>query len=398
MKKAAAETDFDRAAEIRDRLQALEASQVHQHVIFHDQRDVDVVGMERQGQSMSVVILTLREGKILGKREVLCELVDEDHAAEILETILLQHYSTGMVFIPPQVLLPIPLPTQESLRKTLAETSGHKVTLLCPSRGGRASLVELAQQNAASHLQQMYSKQSATERLLAQIQQEFSLSTSPHRIECYDISNMQGTDAVGSQVTFIDGQPAKQFYRKYKIKFVEGPNDFAMLQEVLSRRFREADPVNYPQLVLIDGGKGQLSSVEAVMNFLNLREIPLASIAKVPEDGLNKNILTDRIFIPGRKNPLNLRQDNPVLRLMQQMRDEAHRFAVAYHHKTKQKRTIISELSQIPGVGPKRQKQLLQKFGSVETIKQKTVVELQAAGTIDQKTAQKIYDYFHRTA
>lgn len=394
MRLASQQMRYDDAAKLRDRIADVEASREQQHVIFHDHRDVDVIGWTRQAESMGVVILTMRSGKIIGKREIVCTLVDEEHALEMLETILSQHYLTELPFVPPQVLLPVDLPGAATLAAAFSNKMQRKIEVTHPKRGGRATLVAMANRNAELYLEQARSVESARVDLLEQVREALELSERPQRIECYDISNIQGTDAVGSQVTFINAQPDKQRYRKYKIRTVQGANDFAMLQEVLGRRFKQPAPEEMPQLVLIDGGKGQLSAAEAVLREIGMEKVPLASIAKLPDDNVVKGIESDRIFLPGRKNPLNLRADSGVLKLFQRMRDEAHRFAVAYHHKTKQKSTIKSSLSAIPGIGPKRQRELLRHFGSVERIRAASLDDLKAL--VGAAAAEKIQDYLQK--
>jgi excinuclease ABC subunit C len=387
---AAQAEEFDKAALLRDRIRDIEASQQEQHVVFHDQRDVDAVGVARSESQMAVSILTLRNGRVIGKREILCELTDEDHAGDMLENILSQHYLGELPYIPPLILTPIRLPSAAALQEACQQKSSKKVEISAPQRGARKKLLQMAIENASVQLAQAARQQSQRDGLMDQVAKELRMPSPPQWLEAYDISNIQGTDAVGSQVTFVNGEPAKALYRKYKIRTVVGANDFAMLQEVLGRRFKKDAPQPSPQLVLIDGGKGQLNAAGEILRNLGV-DSTLASIAKVPDNALRKSIVTDRIFVPGRKNPLNLRADSPVLRLFQRMRDEAHRFALSYHHKTKGKAMLQSGLVKIPGVGAKRQRELLRHFGSLKRVRMASLEELRALPFLNAKLAEAIH-------
>ncbi len=396
MQTASEATHYEKAASLRDRIRAIQSSMQQQHVVFHDMRDMDVVGYAKEDSTMAVVILTIREGKIIGNRQVLCSIVDTQHIHATLETILSQHYLGAPSFVPPKILLPLVLEGRAALAAACREKVTHAVQLLCPRRGEKQRLVKMANANAKLYLQQMLSTSAQRSRLMQQMRTKFGLSADPVKIEAYDISNVQGSDAVGSQVTFIMGEPAKELYRKYRIRSIKGANDFAMFKEVLGRRFQGADAKEHPGLILIDGGKGQLNAACEVMQELKRASIPIAAIAKIPSDAATKGITTDRIFVPGRKNPLALQADSSVLRLLQRLRDEAHRFALAYHHKRRKLSTIKSQLQTIPGVGPVRLKQLLKHFGSVARTREASLRELKALPFLNDKLAQTVFDHLHK--
>ena len=393
MQEASDAMDYEMAAELRDRLIAIDRAKVSQHVIFHDHRNVDAVGWKVIGSELSLVILTVRDGKVLNTREIHYQPIDHDHLYDVIETILLQYYLNDSVFVPPNILLLESLTMQASVTTALRERTRRKVLVRVPKRGAAKRLIELAEKNANMYLTDLISRRHTREYVLKQLQKALSMAEVPQRIETYDISNLQGQDAVGSQVTFIEGNPCKANYRHYKIRSVKGANDFAMLQEVLQRRFKELERNNHPQLILIDGGKGQLSAAAEVLKKKNIDHITLASIAKVPIDGFSKDILTDRIFVPGRKNHLMLKADHPGLRLLQQTRDEAHRFAVTYHHKVKKKRTLKTELTNVPGIGGKKAKDLLRKYGSVAKIRRLSQEELKNCPILGSKLGAALYQY-----
>ena len=392
MQAAADSLDYDKAALIRDRIKAIEMSMRQQNVVFHDLRDMDAVGIALQDEHMALAIVTIRKGQVIGKRQVICSLVDDEHLDSIVESLLAQHYLESVPFVPPTILLPKPMPGAKALEEAFSKKAERRIALVVPKRGDRLRLVGLAVSNAELNLKETLTKQLQRHRIAHKLAEKLHLEKPPSRLEAYDISNIQGTDAVGSQVTFIDGKPSKANYRRYKIRTIEGANDFAMLHEIMLRRFKKDRSQPDPDLILIDGGKGQLSAAKAALDELAV-DLPLASIAKIPDNAEVKGIVTDRIFLPGRKNPVHFKPDDSALKLLQHMRDEAHRFAISFHRQSKRKRDLTSEIDRIPGVGEKRRQRLLKHFGSVAKIKKASLAALEEI--LPTAVAAKVYEFFH---
>ena len=343
--------------------------------------------------------------------------------AEILAAFIQQYYEAA-TFIPREVLLPVRLPEDEAevLEKWLSERRGHNVRLHRPQRGDKRDLVQMATENAGIAAEQWrvrrVREQEMTGGAVEELQRELGLARPPRRIECYDISNIQGTEAVGSMVVFEDGRPKKEDYRRFKIRSVQGPNDFAMMQEVLFRRFRrglrerEAAGVSaasdtgggggpaetvtaagtapdrfatFPDLLIVDGGKGQLSAAREVMRDLGVADIPTFGLAKEEE----------LLFAEGRSDPIVLPRGSDSLFLVQRVRDEAHRFAVGYHRKLRGRRTLRSALDDIPGVGPARRTALLRAFGSLAKLRSASLEEIAAAPGVPRPVAEAVYARLH---
>ena len=287
------------------------------------------------------------------------------------------------------MLIPLEIESADTLAEILAEERAARVSVHWPQRGEKRALVDLAMRNAESSFKEKQLAEAANKDLLEQVRQTLHLPKTPNRIECYDISNLQGERAVGSQATFENGEPAKNRYRHYAIRSVEGQDDYAMLREVLLRRFKRAvEEQDFPDLVLIDGGKGQLNVATTVLKDLGLEDVPAASIAKSrPGEG---EASPERFFIPGRMNPIIPPQHGPVVRLLSRIRDEAHRFAITYHRKRRSKATIRTALTDIPGVGPRRARLLLNQFGSVAKIREATVEQIAAAPGFSTALAQTV--------
>ena len=311
---------------------------------------------------------------------------EEPH--QIMTSFIKQFYNSSP-YIPPLLLLQYPVEDRPIIEKWLQGKRGAKVHIQVPHRGNKKQLVEIVAENARQGLKQLKIKQltapAALEAALAEIQKELHLSRPPLRMEGYDISNIRGTAAVGSMVVFDNGKPKPPHYRRFRIKTVSGVNDYAMLQEVLRRRFKRSSEASntwatLPDLVLIDGGKGQLNSATAAMHEVGAESVPTASLAKEEEE----------IFIPQRAKPIILPRNSPGLQLLQRLRDEAHRFALGYHRKIHKKETFASALDTIPGIGHKRKRTLLKQFGSVEAIRNAPVEELATTKGMSKNLAQRI--------
>ena len=389
MKQASARLDFEQAAIIRDQIGGLKRTLEKQVVVTQSKEDRDVYGFARSDASVSVVLLYVREGVVRGTRMFFMEDTYGDDKA-IMSQIVKQVYDERS--LPPQlVLLPFEIEDQLLLSERLSELSGRKTVLSVPRRGDRKDLVAIANANATQRFDELDKKRASWEALGTDLQKRLKLSRQPHHIECVDISNISGTNAVGSLVRYENGQPEKNGYRRYKIKQVEGPDDYAMMREVLTRRFSDANPESeYPELLLVDGGKGQLSVAESILKENGLlAEIDLIGIAKERQDE------GEKLYKPGRKNPIILPPHNPVLLYLMRIRDESHRFGVSYHRSLRNKHTLGSRLDTIPGVGPARKKQLLKQIGSLKKISEAAVTELMAVDGIGPELAEQIYDHFH---
>ncbi len=399
MENAAAGMRYEEAARLRDQIAALEKSVERQKVSDAADVDQDVFGLHREGGEVELAVLFVRRGKLTGKRTFPLEWrLDE---AMLLENFLQQFYGQDIV-MPDEVLLPLAPEDAEVISDWLGDRRGKKVLLQVPQRGGKKKLVELATRNAAEAFRQRGSQKEAREALLAEITERLQLRQAPRRIECFDISNIQGAQAVGSMAVLVNGEPATREYRHYRVRTVTGSDDFASLAEILRRRLRRgAEEGGLPDMLLIDGGKGQLSSAVAVLDELGLRnEIDLVSIAKsrvkANVRGRAVEKTEERFFLPGRKNPVLLRQGSPALFLLERLRDEAHRFAITYHRKLRGKATLKSSLEEIPGVGPGRRKQLLRHFGSLKKVREASLEALLAVPGMPQGVARDIFNTFRQ--
>ncbi|HXV22165.1 MAG TPA: excinuclease ABC subunit UvrC [Desulfuromonadales bacterium] len=397
MTTAAAAMRFEEAAMLRDQIRAIEQTVERQKVVEAGGGDQDVVGVHREGGEVAVAVLFIRQGKLIGRRSFTLEWrLDE---AELLSSFLQQFYGRE-VFIPDQVLLPFSLEDADILGDWLGERKGKRVGVLAPRRGDKLQLVELAVRNAAEVFRERGSRREAREAVLAEIGERLQLSRPPQRMECFDISNVQGKQSVGSMAVLLDGEPAKGEYRHFRIRSVEGADDYASLYEVLKRRLtRGLAEELLPDFILIDGGKGQLSVLTAVLGELGLvGRIDAAGIAKsrvlanVRGKAVEKS--EERFFLPGRKNPVLLRQGSPALFLLERLRDEAHRFAIAYHRKLRGKAALHSALEDVPGVGPARRKVLLKHFGSVRRLREASLAELLAVPGLPEPVARTVYACF----
>ncbi|AUB38454.1 uvrC, excinuclease ABC subunit C [Nostoc flagelliforme CCNUN1] len=399
MNAAAENLNFESAARIRDQISGLKSLTANQKVSLPDDTvSRDAIALAANEEYACIQLFQIRAGQLVGRLAFVADAHAEPGA--ILQRALEEHYQTAdSVEIPLEILVQHDLPDSEILADVLTQRKGKKVTILTPLRQTKAELIEMVERNAQYELQRMQKlgdrNQQATQDLAAIL----DLPDVPHRIEGYDISHIQGSNAVASQVVFIDGLPAKQHYRHYKIKnptvTAGHSDDFASLAEVIGRRFRKYgdDPhlsrlgnPDWPDLIMIDGGKGQLSSVVAVLQEMNLLEdLRVVSLAKQREE----------IFLPGETKPLTTDSEQPGVQLLRRLRDEAHRFAVTFHRQQRSDKLKRSRLDEIPGLGHHRQKQLLGHFRSVDYIRQAAPTQLAEVPGIGPRLAQEIYDYFH---
>ena len=389
MTKAATDLEFERAARLRDQLAAIEKVREKQNIITGS-GDQDAVGLARSAAGTCVQVFFVRSGKLVGRDHFLLANSEDEEDAEVLAAFLKQYYSQA-AFIPREVLLPLALPEQPLLSQWLSQAKGGRVGVETPKRGTKADLVQMASGNAATVLEEellrLRSDQERTDTALLELAEYLDLEETPERIECFDISHIQGAETVASMVVFVNGQPSKEHYRRYRLRGVEGkPDDFKSMQEVLARRYREAGNGSVPNLIIIDGGKGQLSAALEVIRACGLVATPVVGLAKEFE----------HIFREGESDPVILPRHSQSLYLVQRIRDEAHRFAVTYHRKLRSKRNMVSVLDHIDGIGPKRRKALWDHFGSIGSIKAATLEELGAVPGMNRRAAEAVYAFFRR--
>jgi len=390
MKTMAESLEFEEAARLRDKLSALEQYRNSQKVVQSDARDRDVLTIAREDNEACVVLFKIREGKIIGRVHYFLSNVEWQEESDILEQFIGQYYASTDD-LPQEIMLPAEISAANSFEEMLSQRSQRKVTLVVPKIGDKLKLLELGQKNAAYLLAdlrlQRQKSRNFVPHAVSALQRDLHLETAPRHIECFDISNIQGTDAVASMVCFEDGRPKKSEYRKFKITVKDSPDDFAMMREVIRRRYSRLlqEEKKLPDLIMVDGGKGQLSSAVKVLQDLGLEMLPVIGLAKRLEE----------VFWPGEAEARMLPHTSSGLRLLQQLRDEAHRFAVTFHRERRSKRTLVSELETIPGIGQKRRSALLKIFGSVKKIKELDAQTLIRDGQIPENLALRIYEHFH---
>jgi excinuclease ABC subunit C len=406
MMTRAASEDYETAAVLRDSLSAVERTLAKQHIVQDDFVDQDVWGIFREADSVEVVVLFIRAGKLVGRR-AFSQKDQELPDAQVIAEYLQQYYATG-TFIPDEVVVGVELEDGEPLAEWLGTARGKRVKIVEPRRGVRAKLVELADRNAAASAQSRRGKNADAEELLAKVAKRLELPRPPRRIECFDIAHIQGTETVAAMVTFIDGVAARGLYRKFKVR-ESGNDDFAAMYEVLTRRFRRSgrepsekpDPAwAPPDLLVIDGGKGQLAMAIAALTDLGVKlggdGLEVIGLAKERE--LEAGSAPDRIYRRNVKDSIPLRANSPELYVLARIRDEAHRFANSFHQQRRAKATLKSELDTIPGIGETRRQKLLKFFGSVRAVRLASVEELAKAPGMNRKAADAIAAYFAERA
>lgn len=399
MRLAAESMQYEEAARWRDLLKAIDTTLERQKVVSNG-GDSDILGLAREAERLAVAILHVRGGSLAGSNVLHGKGALDD--ADALSAFIQQHYE-GMQTVPAEIMVPIPLPEQALLEEWLSDQRGSKVRLHQPQRGEKVGLTALATRNAEAALKDKTTRDQQIEHTLEELRQKLHLPALPSRIECYDISNLQGRYAVGSGVAFHQGLPDKQRYRRYQIKTIAGQDDFGMLQEVFSRRFSQERIAAWglPDLVVVDGGIGQLNSTLAIIRELGLENrLSVVSLAKSRVQGDSRDTEVERseerVFLPGRRNPVKLRQDGPAIRLLAAIRDEAHRFAITYHRELRSRETLRSLLREIPGVGPGLERRLLRQFGSLDGVRQAGIEQLSAVPGVSHTLAATIHTSLHR--
>lgn len=392
MSQAAEAMDFEKAASYRDRIKALQATTEQQQVVSHAQIDRDILGFHREADEVCFAVIPVRSGRMQDNRTFYFSgQAAED--TELLASFITQLYPDGD-FIPREILLPFDLDERKVLEEILKDRSSHKVTLQVPQRGDKTRLIDLAEQTAKASLAQELDQTRRADKASIELQKALKMPKPPRSMECFDISNTLGQKAVASKVRFQDAKPFKEGYRRYRIKTLEEkPNDYGMMREVLSRRIKRGiEEGGMPDLLVVDGGKGQLNVAVAVLKELGVENQWVIGFAKPdsPDARSRAPILIDKIFLPGRKNPIVLPSYSPALRMLQAMRDESHRFAITYHRSLRSKGTIRSALEDVPGVGEKRRKLLLKTFGSLKRLKEATVTEIASLEGIGDTLAAQI--------
>ncbi len=393
MRSASEQQQYERAAGLRDKVRAIERTMESQKMAAFARTELDLVGLAREDSQAAVQLFAIRNGKLLGRDVYLLEAAREASDEEVLEGFLLQYYARA-TSVPREVYVPTGLPGMADIEAFLTDRRGSGVRLHVPQRGEKRELMVLAQRNAAETLAREQARWLAdhgkTLVALEGLADALGLPTPPLRIECYDISSFQGRESVGSMVVFEDGGARSGEYRRFRIRTVEGPNDFASHQEVLRRRFRRARDGEegneeerrwrMPDLLIVDGGKGQVSAALEVLDELGLHDLPLVGLAKEREE----------LFLPGRSDPVMLPHTSPALYLVQRIRDEAHRFAITYHRSLRDKTTVRSAFDELPGVGPKRRQALLRVFGSLKRVREAPVEQIAAVPGIGRSLAERI--------
>jgi len=401
MSAAASEERFEVAATLRDRLRAIEKTQERQQAVAHGGGDQDIFGFYREGGFIEAQVLFVRQGKLTGNQAYHLEdfeLPDE----EIVRALVTQFYQ-GDRYVPDEIVLPIELEDEVVRADYLSDRKGRRVEILRPQRGDRVRLLEMARENAQQSFRERQDGEHQYERISDELRRKLHLRTAPKRIECVDISTFQGGMAVGSVVAFDEGQPDKSGYRRFRIKTVTGQDDFAMMFEVLRRRLTRAVREQvFPDLIVVDGGKGQLNVAIEVLRELGNEQVDVVGLAKkrvvraAREAEVERS--DERVFLPGRVNPVILRRNSNALFLLQRLRDEAHRFAITYHRALRGKERLRSVLDAIPGVGAERRRRLLRAFGSVKRMRAATVDELAEVPGISPGLARTVREALDRLA
>jgi len=400
MKSASAELRYEDAAKIRDKITAARQTLERQPLIDPAEKDRDIVGLHREGTSGMVILMQVRKGSLLGASRYPFSKIEVSNA-DLVRQLLAQHYHSG-ADLPREILMPIEaLAGAEDcyelqvLADWLTDQHSFSVKVAIPSRGHGARLVEVARDNAReAFLARLATASILTDRLL-RLERRLGLSRLPRRIECFDMSTLGGKYSVGSLAVLYDGEPMKSAYRRYRIKSAAPDSDLDMMREVVARRFRpvlEGSQAG-PDLVVLDGGKGQLKTIQTLFADLGLDDVDLVALAKGRSEKKKGKPARERVFIPGRKNPIMLRPESDELFLLSRVRDEAHRFAVSYHRKLRSKTSLRSLLEEIPGVGPVLRKRLLSHFGSLRAVRKATATQLGEVSGVTSKLGQRIFEF-----
>lgn len=407
MENAAMQLDFERAATLRDQLRALESVTSRQKVVSDPGVERDVIALAKDDKRTCVVLFYIRDGLLIGREHFMLEPGIDDDDSSLITAFLEQYYSQA-AFVPKEILVSNNINRRETVEQWLRVRRGSAVALTVPRRGEKRRLVEMARENAAEVLriakEESEQKLFKLQKALLDLKAALSLDDIPKRIECYDISNTQGTDIVASMVVFDNGEPRRSHYRRFRIRGLEGPDDFESLRQVVRRRMSHLvrkdasdcagpSPVDasgaflaQPDLIVVDGGKGQLSAAQSALEEMGVADIPAIGLAKREEE----------VFVPGRSDPVMLDRESEALFLLQRIRDEAHRFAVAYHRRLRGKRALGSILEEIPGIGPKKRKALLERFASIEGLRRASIGSIAELPGITEQLARDIKEYLNR--
>jgi len=396
MRVASGELDFERAAVLRDVLGGLDGLAQEQRVQRAKGGDFDVVGLARDGDLGAGVVLRVRSGVLLGRDAQRFAKIQDETDQDLLASLVSRHYlgggDAGLADLPRQVLLPGRFPDSDVLAEVLSDSAARQVRVTVPERGEKVRLIQLAEENARQVLEDRvtalaYAADRAEDALFS-LQDELDLKVVPRLMICFDVSHIQGSETVASAVVFQNGEPKRASYRHMRIKGDWGNDDVRSMREAVSRYFRrcldEERPI--PDLTVIDGGKGQLGAAVAALQELRLPDVAVIALAKREEE----------VFLPGRRDPVHLDRRNRALHLLQRIRDEAHRFAVRYNRKLRTKRTLRSDLGEIPGIGPRRQTVLLRRFGSLRGVKEATKEEIARVPGFSEALASRILTYLGR--
>jgi excinuclease ABC subunit C len=404
MREAAESLEFERAAVLRDQLRAIERVGEGQKVLHLNSENLDVIALAPFVGETWVEVFFIRHGKLIGRDHFIMAGTQDDEPSRVLAAFVEQFYNANP-YVPPTILVQHPVEDSDAVRAWLEQKRSGRVELRVPQRGEKRRLVEMVAENAIEGIEQLKLREAERGDMdvaMEELQEALSLPQPPRRIECYDISNIQGTNAVGSMVVFEDGRPKSSHYRRFKIKTVDGPDDYSMMREVLTRRFKRLGAAaggasskergdeskdeawqTVPDLVLLDGGKGHLSAALQVFLELGLERIPLASLAKENEE----------LFTPQVPEPIVLPRSSQALFLVQRARDEAHRFAITYHRQRRSKKSLASVMDDVQGIGPKRRRMLLRRFGSVKGVKEASVEDLAAVPGMTVTVARRLKEY-----
>jgi excinuclease ABC subunit C len=407
MRESADALEFERAARMRDRLEAVRKAISKQQMVVDRSEDVDVIGIAEDDLEAAVQVFFVRRGRVVGRKGFVIDKVEDVSPGELVDTVLEGlYYDLPPLGVPKQVLVPTESADPELYQRWLGEQRGSQVTIRVPRRGDKRALLETVKRNAEEefvrHRLRRASDHNSRAKALNELQDALGLPEAPLRIECYDMSHIQGSDYVGSMVVLEDGLPAKNQYRRFKIKGDQGNDDFAAMEQVLTRRLtnyleQRDKPVSErggrfaypPQLLLVDGGKGQLSVAERVVDELGLAdEIPIASLAKRFEE----------VYVPGQSDPVRIPRQSEALYLLQRVRDEAHRFAITYHRELRGKRMTKSVLDDVPGLGPTRKKRLVKELGGVGAVKRAELHQLTELSWLPDTVAEAVYAHIHGPA
>lgn len=390
MIKAVDNLEFEKAAELRDKINQLTSISSKQKIVSDDFEDRDVFAIAFEGKDSSCSVFNIRDGKLIGKKQLRLSIENGEEAPQIYSAAI-KFYYQDYTEIPREIILEIEPDDKDAITEWLVNKANHRVKLIIPQRGDLKSLVKMCKENATLQLKEIQIQKMKNlgniPYPLSALQRDLRLKSLPKKIECFDISNIQGSDSVASMVVFVDGKPKKSLYRKFIIKTVEGPDDFASMREVIHRRYSKLMTENetFPDLIMVDGGKGQLSSAVEVLENLGFKNYNIIGLAKRLEE----------VFYPGKSEPETIPKTSSGLKLLQQIRDEAHRFAITFHRQRRSKRIISTELTQIKGIGTQTAKLLIEKFGSLEQIKAASTDIL--AEVVGNKKAILIKQFFNNT-